>query len=175
MNRKRTVIIAKHVIYAITILFLHVLGSVPGLFVLGDIKPMLAIPAAVAIAMCENEFSGGIYGAAAGLLLDTGSFLLFGFNGFVVTVCCVAAGLMVTFLMRCNFLTYLLFAALTMLVLGSLEYFFSYGMWSYAGAGGIYTARTLPTAAYSTLAGFPAFFFIRFISRRFVVSKEELK
>jgi rod shape-determining protein MreD len=175
VNRQRTLIIVKHTIYALTILILHVLGSVPGLFVLADIKPALAIPAAVAIAMCEDEFAGGIYGALAGLLLDTGSFLLFGFNGFVVMLCCVAAGLMVTFLMRCNALTFLLFAALSLAILGSLEYFFSYGMWSYPGAGSIYTARTLPTAAYSTLGGFPAFFFIRFISRRFAVSKEEPK
>jgi rod shape-determining protein MreD len=175
VSRQRTLTIAKHAIYALTVVFLHVLGSVPGLFVLWDIKPELAIPAAVAIAMCEDEFSGGIYGALAGLLLDTGSFLLFGFNGFVAMLCCVAAGLMVTFLMRCNALTFLLFAAASMLVLGSLEYFFSYGMWGYAGAGSIYTARTLPTVAYSTLGGFPAFFFIRFIGRRFAVSKEEPK
>ncbi len=173
MNTQKSDRIIKHALYALILFIFHVLGSVPGLFVVAQVKPILTIPAAVAVAMVEDEFAGGIYGAFAGLLCDMSGSLLFGFNGFVVTICCVAAGLMVSNLMRCSGLTCVLFVFLTMLIRGSLEYFFSLGMWNYPGAGLVYTSYTLPTAIYSTAFAVPVFFLIRLINRRFSAGKEE--
>jgi cell shape-determining protein MreD len=163
----------KHALYVFAVIVLYVLGCVPGLFVIGGLKPILVVPAAIAIGMCEDEFSGGLYGALAGLLCDVGSFLLFGFNGFVITIFGAAAGLMVTYLMRCNLLTFLLFVFITLLVRGSLEYFFAYGMWDYPGVGLIYSSTTLPTVFFSTAAAIPVFFVIRLINRRFSSVEEE--
>lgn len=167
MNSTARKNIIKHLIYVFLLMFLYVLQSVPGLFVISGVKPIWVIPAAVAIAMSEGEFAGGIYGALAGLLCDTGGFLLFGFNGFIVTLCCVAAGLLVVYLMRCNLLTYLLFVFVTLMIRGSLEYFFAYGMWNYKNSTLIYTISTFPTVVYSTIVATPLFFPVRLIHRRF--------
>lgn len=163
MNNTARINIARHFIYVVLLLLLYVLQSVPRLFEIYGVKPIWVVSAAIAIAMFEGEFAGGIYGALAGLLCDTGGFLLFGFNGFIVMLCCIAAGLLVIFLMRCNLLSCILFVSVTMLLRGSLEYFFAYGMWQYENAWRIYVASTLPVAVYSIVITVPIFYLIRLI------------
>lgn len=172
MNNTASLTVIKHILFSFLLLFFYVLQSVPGLFVFYGVKPLWVIPAAVVIAMMEGEFVGGIYGALAGLLCDTSGFLLFGFNGFISALCCIMAGLLVVFLMRCNLLSCILFVFVTMLLRGSIEYFFSYGMWNYPGSWMIYTRSTLPTVALSTLATVPIFWIVRLIHRRFAYFEE---
>jgi len=161
--------ILKNVLFVFILLFLYVLQSVPGLFVIYGVKPFLTIPAAIAIAMFEGEFAGGVYGAVAGLLCDMGGLLLFGYNGFITAACCIAAGLLIIHLIRCNIFAFLLFAVFTMMLRGTVEYFFAYGMWNHLDASRIFLSVTLPTALYSVIAGIPLFFLLRGMHRRFPV------
>lgn len=172
MNNTRKLMIAKHALHVLLLLLLYVLQTVPGLFVLFGVKPILVIPAAIALAMFEGEFAGGIYGALAGLLCDTGGFSLFGFNGFITAICCMAAGLLVFHLMRCNLLSCMLFVLVTLFLRGSIEYFFSFGMWNYENALSLYTRFTLPTVLYSALAAPFSFWMVRGIHRRFKVQAD---
>jgi len=161
--------IFKNVLFVLILLSLYVLQSVPGLFAIYGVKPFLTIPAAIAIAMLEGEFSGGIYGAVAGLLCDMGGLLLFGYNGLVTAACCIAAGLFVIHLIRCNIFAFLLFSIFTMLLRGAAEYFFAYGMWNHQDVSRIFLNVTLPAALYSVIAGIPLFFLLRWMHRRFPV------
>lgn len=172
MNNTARLRVIKHVLYVLMTLILYVLQTVPGLFEAWGVKPILAVSAAISIAMFEGEFTGGIYGALAGLLCDTGGFSLFGFNGFFVCVCCIAAGLLVTHLMRCNLLSCLLFVLVAMFLRGSIEYIFAFGMWRYPNAIMIYLRDTLPTVAYSTIAAIPVYGIFRSIRRRFSLLEE---
>lgn len=173
MNNTARLNFIKHLLYVFLILIFYVLQSIPELLVISGVKPIWVVPAAIAISMFEGEFAGGIYGALAGLLCDTGSFLLFGFNGFVVTVFCIISGLLVFYLMRCNMFTYLLFVLVTLALRGSIEYFFAYGMWNHKDAWMIYTNSTIPTAIYSTIAAVPVFWLVRRIYRRFASYGED--
>lgn len=151
MNNTKYIIFIRHLTYSLIFLLLYVVGTVPRFAQIGGVKPIWVIPAAISLAMFEGEFYGGIYGAAAGLLCDMGSFLLFGFNGLLTCIYCVAAGLIVIYLMRCNLLGCILFVFVFMLIRGSLEFLFSYGMWGYEDVWKIYFSKTLPTAVYSTV------------------------
>ena len=173
MNNTARRNILKNMLIVFLLLLLYVLQSVPGLFAINGVKPFLAIPAAVAIAMFEGEFAGGVYGAVAGLLCDMGGLLLFGFNGLITAACCIAAGLLVLHLMRRNIFTFLLFAVFTLMIRGAIEYFFAYGMWNYTDASRIFLHVTLPAALYSVIAGIPLFFLFRGLHRRFPVSEGE--
>lgn len=174
MSSAARINIARHFIFVVLMLLFYVLQSVPGLFQIYGVKPILVISVAVAISMFEGEFAGGIYGALAGLLCDTGGFLLFGFNGFIVMLCCVVSGLLVIYLMRRNLLSCLLFVFVTLLLRGSLEYFFAYGMWQYAGAWKLYTTSTLPVIGYSTVVAAPIFYLIRFICHKLSPYEEDM-
>lgn len=151
MNRAKTIRVFKYAVYALLLLLLYVLQGVPGLFVLFGVKPVWVVSGAIAIAMAEGEFAGGVYGAFAGLLCDLGGTSLFGFNGFFVCLCCVAAGLLVIHLMHCNIWGALLFVFVTHLLCRSLEYLFAFGIWGYDSNWKIYTLRVLPTIVYSVI------------------------
>ena len=151
MSRVKLVLGAKYTVYVFILLLLYVLQTTPGLFVLFDAKPMLVVPAAIAIAMYEGEFAGGIYGAFAGLLSDMGSSMLFGFGGLLLAFFCIATGLLVIHLMHCNVWNAILYVAVAMLIQGSLAFLFGFGMWGHANVWMIYVRQTLPLVGYTTV------------------------
>ena len=166
MNKTKIVVTAKYAAYGLVLLVLYVLQTTPGLFVIFGSKPMLVVPAAIAIAMHEGEFAGGFYGAFAGLLCDMGSSLLFGFNGFLLTFFCVGTGLLVTHLMHSNIWNIMLFTLITMLAIGSLEFLFGYGMWGFENVWMIYVYATLPLIAYTTVVSPLLFWLVRWMFRK---------
>ena len=68
-KRKRSQI-TKWVCYALLMLLCTVLQTLPGLFRLGEAKPLWLLPLALAVAVEEGEFAGGIFGAVCGLMWD---------------------------------------------------------------------------------------------------------
>ena len=66
-KRKRSQI-TKWVCYALLMLLCTVLQTLPGLFRLGEAKPLWLLPLALAVAVEEGEFAGGIFGAVCGLM-----------------------------------------------------------------------------------------------------------
>lgn len=167
MNSSKVLFALKHVVYSVLILILYALQTTPGLFVVGGVTPILVIPAALTIAMLEGEFVGGIYGALAGLLIDVNGVALFGYNGFIICASCVGAGLLVIYLLRCNLLGCLLFVSVTVLVRGSIEYLFAYGMWGHENIWKLYVTVVLPAAFYTVVATPLVYGLVRWIFRKF--------
>ena len=173
MNNTRHVHIIKYTVYAVLLLILYTLQTVPGLFAISGVKPIWVVPAAIAIAMMEGEFVGGIYGAAAGLLCDLGGFSLFGFKGFLVCLFSVGAGLLVIYLMHLSLRGCLLFTFLTLLTTGSLEHFFTLRMHGFADAWMVYAYSVLPTVGYSLLITPLMYYLVRALHRRFQAALEQ--
>ncbi len=167
MKSTRHIVIIKHSVYGALLLLFYVLQTTPGLFAVAGIKPMLAVPVAIAVAMVEGEFVGGVYGALAGLLCDVGSTMLFGFNGLFVSFFCVTAGLLVIYLMHCNAGGATLFVFAAMLARGGVEYLFGYHMWGYENVWKVFAFRVLPVVLYTTLVTPLVFLCVRGIHRRF--------
>lgn len=167
MNSTTKYLTLKHLIYVLILLALYVLQAVPGVLAIGGIKPIFVAVFALAIAMYEGEFIGGLYGAAAGLLCDMLGVGLYGFNGFLLCLCCVAAGLLVIYLMRCNLRSCLLFVGVSLLIRGSIEFLFAYGMWGYEGIWRLYVLYTLPTILYSLAVAPLLYWAVGRLHRRF--------
>lgn len=151
MNNTNKVLTLKYTVYSLLLLLLYVMQTTPTAFTQQGVGPNLTVPAAIAIAMFEGEFVGGIFGMAAGLLCDLTGPLLFGFNGFFVGIFCTIAGLLFIYLLRCNLLGCLLFTLVALMIRGSIEFLFGYGMWGYDNVSSIYLHYTLPTVAWSLL------------------------
>lgn len=166
MTNSKTTLVLRHVFYSLLLLVLYVVQTTPGLLVIGGVKPLLVIPAAVAIAMCEGEFVGGIYGAVAGIFCDVAGTSMFGFNGLFICLFCIGAGLAVIYLLRNNLLGCLLFVLATLLVRGSVEFLFAYGMWGHEHVGRLYARYTLPTIFFTLLLTAPVYLLIRRVHRR---------
>jgi len=166
-NRARILAFNKYFIYALLLLFLYVLQTTPRLFEIYGVKPMLVIPAAIAMAMHEGELAGGIYGAFAGLLCDMGGFGLFGFNGIVFLVTGAIAGLLVAYMMKCSATNCVLFVFVAMLARGSIYYMFAFGIWNHEYAWRIYLYQILPMVVYTAISAIPIFIIYRFIHMGF--------
>jgi cell shape-determining protein MreD len=179
-NNKKKIYIARHTVYSVLLLLFYVLQSTPGLLTTHGAAPLWVIPMAVCIAMFEGEFVGGIYGAVAGLLCDAasvprqgGGSVVFGMSGFLLCALCVAVGLLIIYLLRCNLLGCMLFVAVITLTLGSLEFLFAHGMWGHENGWKIYVYHTLPVAALTLLITPLLFFLIRWIHNRFEMALQK--
>ena len=159
MKNTTHILVIKYVVYSLLLLFLYVLQTTPGLFVIFGQKPMIVVPFAICIAMFEGEFVGGLFGAFAGLLCDIAGGMLFGFNGLFVAFFCIVTGLVVIYLMHCNPGAAFFFTLITMLVRGSVEFLFGYAIWNHPNVWRIFTNHTLPVILY-TAAVAPLLFFL---------------
>ena len=168
MKSTRRILLLKHTLYAVILYLLYIIQTMPNLFVIAGNKPVWVVPFVVAVAMFEGEFVGGIYGAVAGLLCDFGGFTLFGFNGAICCLCCIASGLMVIYLMRRNVFCCMLFVFITMMLRGSIGYFFAYGIWDYDNSWKVFIFQMIPTSVYTVLATPFVYAIFSRIYRRFV-------
>ena len=149
MNKSRFYLVCKHVLLVLLLVCAFVLQTTPRLFEIYGVKPNLLVPMAVCIAMYEGDFSGGVYGALAGLLCDLASFTLFGFNGLILLLCGTAVGLLEIYWIRQKLSNALLCAGGALLLRAFLEYFFYFQVWGYDDVGWLLLRQTLPTVLYS--------------------------
>lgn len=152
-------LVFKWTVYVVLFLLIYVFQTSVSLIEVFSIKPMLLVPAAVCLAIHENEFAGGIMGVFAGLLCDLGGGELFGFNALILLVCCVASSMVVQYLMKPNLFTALVLGAGTLLIRGMLDYLFFYVMWNYEGSTHILVRYILPTILYSLIV-LPLFYLL---------------
>lgn len=157
--QKKLRLILKWSTYVILFLLLYVLQTSVPLFEVFSVKPILLVPAAICLAIQENELAGGILGAFAGLLCDMASGELFGFNAVILLICCVGGSLVVQYLMKPNLFTAMVLGAGTLLIRGMLDYLFFYAMWNYEGSSHILVRYILPTVLYSLLV-LPLFYLL---------------
>ena len=62
--------ILKWACYAVALFVCAALQTTPGLFQLGQAKPLFILPLCLAVAVYEGEFAGALFGAVSGLLWD---------------------------------------------------------------------------------------------------------
>ena len=94
MNRRTKLMIAKYALYVLLMVILYVLQTDPNLFAIAGVKPVLVLPFAVCIAMFDSQLAGGLFGLLAGILCDTSSNVLFGFQSILYLLICTAVGLL---------------------------------------------------------------------------------
>lgn len=99
--------------YAIEIFVLFVLQETPGLIpAIGGARPVLVIPAVLAVAMFEAEIPAMLFGLFGGLLIDFGLGGLLGFHGLLLAAICYLLSLICANLVRTSFLAAMIVAVL---------------------------------------------------------------
>lgn len=159
VNNRRRVLLQKYTAYILIFTLLYVLQSTPGLFSVLGVRPVLLIPAAVTLAMYEGGFTGGLFGALAGMFCDLGAFSFYGLHSILLLCCGTAAGLLVVYLMRRTLRVAMLLAAGTAVLCCLLRFYFDYGLWGYTGIAKLFWEQAVPTAIY-TAAASPLFFYL---------------
>ncbi|HIZ55039.1 MAG TPA: rod shape-determining protein MreD [Firmicutes bacterium] len=156
----------KWALYALLLFVFYILQSTPLFLSIQGIKPALIIPYLLAVAMFEGELAGCIYGIAGGFLWDIASGRLPGFSSLVLMILCIAAALMVMYLLRANLVNAMVFCGISVLLYFLLDYLFCYVMWGLDPARNVLLGRLLPVAGYTLVMMIPIYYFVRGLSRK---------
>lgn|GEM_PF-1341136 len=159
---KRSLIrrVAKYAVYAALLLFLYFLQEAPAAAVFG-VRAAPVIGLFIPIAMLEDEFCGGLYGLAAGILCDTASMAIFGIASMLFLVMGCAAGLLTIYLVNARPRSAVLFTFAAAAIYGVICHYILYGVWGYEGVGRLLFTQTLPSAVLSALWALPLYFVVR--------------
>ena len=145
----------KYGFYTLLVFFLYVLQTTPGLLAVSGVKPLLVLPACIAISLYEGAFTGGLFGFFFGFLCDTGSETLFGFSALFFLVFCTAVGLLSTYALRRSLLNGMLLCLTALFLLLGAEFFFSYVLYNYEGLSLFFYLGIAPQIVYSSLFSIP--------------------
>lgn len=173
MKNKTIKLVIKYAMYVTGMVLLFVIQSIPNFIMIFGVKPNLVVAAAIAIAVYEDEFLGGLFGALAGLLCDLGGFSIFGFNSIIFLISGVITGLLIIYMLRPTVINYMLLLAGAMLTRGLLDYLLNFFMWGYPGSEKLLYAQILPSVLYTAAAGIPLFWLYGWLHRGFQSHLEE--
>lgn len=157
------------VAYTLEILILYALQQTPQVFpVIFGARPLLMIPAAVTIAMMEDEGTTMGFAVFAGLLLDFSAGGSLGFYAAVLAVLCFVVSRMSHTILRVHMLSAALSGLWVTVITVFLGWIFRFVARGYTGAGYAALHFYLPTCLYTMLL-LPLIFIInRGIARTFV-------
>lgn len=159
--------------YALELLVVFILQETPGLIpAFSGVRPVLLVPAAISIALFEEETPSMLFGLAGGLLTDFGYGGILGFHGLMLAAACYAVSLIAANLMRTNFLTAMLVGVVTSALSAFLQWVFFYVPYGYADPVYALYAHYLPIFCYTAAVTPLAYYFNRAVALR-VRSKEE--
>lgn len=151
--------ILKWIIFIAIIFLSYIIQSTPYLFEVFGVKGNLLIVIAISIAMFESEINCAILGALCGLFLDISSNVLLGFNAIILMLSCLIIRFLIMYLMRSNFLNFLLFSSITIVIQGCLNFVFFYLIWGYEDVFIILYKTIIPTMIYTFLIS-PLFYIL---------------
>lgn len=109
----------KYICYCLILLLCNLLQNIRGLSLeLNGARCFILLPAAIILAMGEDEIIGGFLGLFAGLLWDLTSSVHMGFNSIFIALLCFLASALITYIVRNIFITNLIASAVTIILYG---------------------------------------------------------
>lgn len=144
--------VIRYLAYALELLILFMLQETPGLLppVFGG-RPVLLLPAVLAIAMYEPELPAMSFGIAGGLFLDFGFSGALGFHALVLAVLCFFVSLLCRDYFQINLATALFTGVWTIGLVIGLSWFFLFYLKGYSMPAYAFTHHYLPEYLYTLL------------------------
>lgn len=155
--------------YVLALFVCAALQTTPGLFQLGEAKPLLVLPLCLAVAVFEGEFAGALLGTVGGLLWDCTAGRTVGMLALELLLLCFAVSAVVQLYFKNSAANFALIASAAALLVLTLDWLFFYYMPGYSGAASRWLWFVLPTAALSVPVCFPLFGVVRRIHEEFKI------
>ena len=147
--------------YVLALFVCAALQTTPGLFQLGQAKPLLVLPLCLAVAVFEGEFAGALLGTVGGLLWDYAAGRTVGMLALELLLMCFALSVLVQLYLQGSTWNFALISMVTAALVLSLDWLFFYYMPGYAGAALRYIAFVLPSAVLTLPAALLAFWLVQ--------------
>ena len=155
--------------YVLALFVCAALQTTPGLFQLGQAKPLFILPLCLAVAVYEGEFAGALFGAVSGLLWDYTAGRTVGMLALELLLLCFAVSAVMQLYFKNSAANFVLIASAAALLVLTLDWLFFYYMPGYSGAASRWLWFVLPTAALSVPVCFPLFGVVRRIHEEFKI------
>lgn len=155
--------------YVLALFVCAALQTTPGLFQLGQAKPLLLLPLCLAVSVFEGEFAGALFGAVGGLLWDYTAGRTVGMLALELLLLCFALSVLVQLYLQATPINFTLLGAVAALLVLSVDWLFFYYMPGYAGAALRYLTFVLPSAVLTIPAALLTFLLVRRISTEFKI------
>lgn len=155
--------------YVLALFVCAALQTTPGLFQLGEAKPLLVLPLCLAVAVFEGEFAGALLGTVGGLLWDCTAGRTVGMLALELLLLCFAVSAVVQLYFKNSAANFALIASAAALLVLTLDWLFFYYMPGYSGAASRWLWFVLPTAVLSVPVCFPLFWVVRRIHEEFKI------
>ena len=167
-KRSRSQII-KWVCYTLLMLLCTVLQTTPGLFQLGDAKPLWLLPLCLAVSVCEGEFAGALFGMVCGLLWDYTAGRTVGMLALELLLMCFALSVLVQLYLQGSTWNFALISMVTAALVLSLDWLFFYYMPGYSWALSRWLTFVLPSAMMTLVPSLVLFSLVRHIYSAFKI------
>ncbi len=165
--------VIRYLAYTIEIVVLFVLQETPGLIpAVGGARPILLIPAVLAVAMFEDRTPALFFGLLSGLLIDFGAGSILGFHGLLLSAACFIVSAVTTDLFQTNFLTSMLVSVITSACVMILQWACFYVLYGYEYPLYALTVHYIPMYLYTAALMPVTYYFNRALALQ-IHSKEE--
>ena len=147
--------------YVLALFVCAALQTTPGLFQLGEAKPLLVLPLCLAVAVFEGEFAGALLGTVGGLLWDCTAGRAVGMLALELLLLCFAVSAVMQLYFKNSAANFALIASAAALLVLTLDWLFFYYMPGYTGAALRYVTFVLPGAVLTIPAALLAFWLVQ--------------
>ena len=132
------------------------------------IKPILLVPAAIAISVNSGQYGSAFAGAVCGFLIDIACGKLVGYNAVLLAFFCIVVSLLYEYYLRNKFVNYIIITAVVAYIQCWLDYKFYYEMWEYEDAEIIFSQISMKVWALTIISAVFIFLVIQLINRFFL-------
>ena len=131
-------------------------------------KPMLLVPAAIAIAANSGQYGSALAGAVCGFLTDIACGKLVGYNAVLLTFFCIVVFLLYEYYLRNKFVNYIIITSGAAYIQCWLDYKFYYEMWEYADVELIFSQISMKVWALTIISAVFIYLIIAPVNRFFL-------
>ena len=155
--------------YVLALFVCAALQTTPGLFQLGQAKPLLVLPLCLAVAVFEGEFAGALLGTVGGLLWDYAAGRTVGMLALELLLLCFGVSVLVQLYLQVNPGNFAAVNTMTALLVLSLDWLFFYYMPGYSWALSRWLTFVLPSAMMTLVPSLVLFSLVRHIYSAFKI------
>lgn len=156
-------------LYVLLLLACAVLQATPGFLLIGQAKPVLLLPLALAVSVWEDEFSGALFGAVCGLMWDYTAGRTVGLLALTVMGLCFAVSVASQLYLKLNTLNFALLTAGAVWLMLSGDFLFYYAMPGYSHMLARYLGYIPLTVVMSAVLAAPLYRAVGWISETFKI------
>lgn len=157
--------ILKYGAYALMVLLLFRLQSIPGLLEIGGVRPLPLAALAVLVATMERELPGVLFCIFCGYLCDLYTVAPMGYYMFFLTVLGLICGLVIRNYLQPSLSILAGAVLITAFFCRVVLFLFRYSLAGVAGAAPVLLRYDLPHAVYSAVLAVPLYYPVRALHR----------